>query len=214
MIEKYDTPESHLILVKGILAILTDILEQAKIMYFIDGGTLLGAVRHQDIIKHDDDADIGVFYKDFMVNLPKLYSVIEKSSIECNDVKYHLKIDLKSQNIIKIYIPDLWVQTETRLIGTPTVDIFPWQLSNGIVELNCPRQRKQFKNCFYLKNELFPLQTYKFGDLQVKGAFVPMGYLNRYYGNDCLSLAKIEIRAPNASSINAKAVEKIEYNIS
>lgn len=37
-----------------------ELLTKHNINYWIDGGTLLGAVRHQRIIFYDDDLDIGI----------------------------------------------------------------------------------------------------------------------------------------------------------
>ena len=187
--DKYFTPELHRTLIKGILSIVTTILRDAGIKYWIDGGTLLGAVRDGDIIPWDDDADIGVHYKDFMVELPKLYEIIKRSFITCNDIEYKLFVEIH-YDMVKVFIPNLWVQTPTRIIGTPTIDIFPWRKSGDKVELFSARQRKQFKNCFYLKSELFPLKEHKFGTYTLLGANEPMGYLNRYYGSDCMATGR------------------------
>ena len=193
--EKYATPELHLNLIKDILYFITDLLDKHNIKYFIDGGTLLGAIRNKDIIKHDDDADIGILYKDFFCKLPSIYNEIKNHKLIINDVDYYLNIDNKYPTLTKIYIQGLWSKTDYgKIIATPTIDIFCWQSKNDIIELYCPKQRKQFKNCYYKKSEMLPLTKWEFGNKNLYGANNPLGYLFRYYGNDCLKVIKIDMR--------------------
>ncbi len=64
--EKGNTPmeQLHLVL-KEMLRVIDEICQENDIKYWLTGGTLLGAIRHNGFIPWDDDADIAMERKDY-----------------------------------------------------------------------------------------------------------------------------------------------------
>ena len=105
--EKYFTPEIHLALIKSLLQVLCNTLDENKIEYFVDGGTLLGAVRHRDVIPWDDDADIGILEKDFY-KLSNVLKQIHNKTIVFEDQTYTITTSLEfNQWVPSTTLPEL-----------------------------------------------------------------------------------------------------------
>ena len=65
-----------------ILLFIDDICSKNNLTYWIDGGTLLGSVRHDGFIPWDDDIDICLLYPDYK----KLLDILE---LECPQHKFY-----------------------------------------------------------------------------------------------------------------------------
>lgn len=187
---KYKIPETTKNVLLEMMSAIHKTLTDNKIKYFIDGGSLLGAVRHKGIIPWDDDIDIGCFDKDF----EKIMPLFEKTILNHPTIPIHIQRTTK--DMIKVFVPDLWFQNKQtgHIIGTPTIDIFKYTRGNNIIKLASIAERKRFPNCYYKSDELFPLKQYEFNNISVMGANNPLPFLYRYYGNDCLTKWKVDIR--------------------
>lgn len=85
-------------------------LDSSDIPYFIEGGTLLGAVRHQDIVPWDDDIDICFFLEDYerLVTYLQTHLDTEKYVVQCLDTDINYNV---TQPIIKIRKKNTYVHT-------------------------------------------------------------------------------------------------------
>ena len=65
-----------------LLRIVTALLEKHEIKYWMDYGTLLGAVRHDGFIPWDDDMDISTIQEDYDKIIKILPSELEKYNLD------------------------------------------------------------------------------------------------------------------------------------
>lgn len=94
----------------ALLKVLTDAMTRNGLDYWLESGTLLGAVRHKGFIPWDDDIDISMTRADYL----KIEKMLEKELPESEGFKA-----IRS-NCIRF-----------QLIGTPCqIDIFPYDIYN------------------------------------------------------------------------------------
>ena len=195
-VAKLIVPISHRAMLYKLVYEVTKLLDKHDIPYFMDGGTLLGAIRHTDLIPWDDDIDLGVLDKDFYRKLPKL---------KCEFEKFGFFVDNKDSHLMKVYIKDRWLVDEFKTVGTPTLDIFCYTVKKGKIRLHKQSHYIRWKAATYDYNDMFPLKEYKFGPIKLKGANNPFPYLDGLY-KDWQDAAVIEMRSMNPDGTSNKGI--------
>lgn len=146
---------------------IVEILDKNDIMYWACGGTFLGAIRCEGIIKWDDDLDLCVLHKD----KDKLKTLIEQDGrfLFKDDHCQVDKVCYKSGHY-------------------PFVDIFFMvaETEGGETVYRCEKQeaRNTWKNEMYLENELMPLKKAKFGAMEIAIPNQHARYFSSYFGED------------------------------
>lgn len=184
-----------------LLEAFIDVCEKNNLKYFIDYGTLLGAIRHKGFIPWDDDIDISMPRKDY----EKLVDIFDKD----NNV-FGKKFKLASiYNEYNIYKPFLNLIDITTITTSKTrikkyyypiwIDIFPFDSFNDInrakiimkkVQLNVDQGRRPImlqKNIFkkiyifFFNNRIFSKYKFKNADKLAKSQTNDSKILINYY---------------------------------
>jgi len=143
------------------------ICEKHDIKYFAVAGTLLGAVRHKEMIPWDDDIDVGILEDDY-----DKFKSIDFS-------KYGLQAHgIEKTNTGKITFSHTLNSNVKR--NSVFIDIFFMKPTGGnkYVYSN-PEARLSWPNEFFYKHELFPLKKYKFKNITINGPSLYSPYCER-----------------------------------
>lgn len=145
--------------------------------YWMDGGTLLGGVRHSGLIKWDDDVDFGLVSKDIKKFLA-LEPVLNFCGYSITKVWFGYKIFYSNRKMIEGFD-----------YSFPFIDIFPFREIDGKIKPSYKKVRDTWPKESWDMEELFPLKKYKFGQTVVLGPNKPLDYLDRMYGKDWNKIA-------------------------
>jgi len=163
------------------------LFQSNNIPYWMDGGTLLGAIRHHDVIPWDDDGDLCILSKD----KPKLLAIQN----QLHEMGYGLYAYWAGY---KIY-PLRGKLLHNKDYKYPFVDIFL------VSRQKCPKHvgqcyyynydknevKKIWDKHYHLESNLFPLKKYLFHDFYLFGPNNPVPYLDRAYGQNWQTKAVI-----------------------
>lgn len=168
------TDPSNVTQLYQLIYILDKILIQNDIEYWMDGGTLLGAIRHHGIIPWDDDGDVEIWETD-KIKLESLRPVFDKHGIVLMNTWFGYKIFFKTGAPIAGY---KWLY--------PAIDIFTMKNNDGKVNFSEAKAQTYFGHCTYDYNHMYPLQRYQFGSFELNGVAEreAYDYLDRCYQSD------------------------------
>ena len=161
--------------------LVTTLLDRFKVEWITCGGTLLGQVREQGLILHDDDIDFEVFAH----TLKQFFDAVKYCQTH---PEYGLHVVLHLPQMVK-FMPmvsddaNRMIRFNRPDVANPTADVF----------LNEPAPDGGYKLTMgwpkwtYMPGEVFPLQKLPFSGLLWNAPKEPTGILRRHYGEDYMT---------------------------
>lgn len=168
------SPPEH----KGYLYYVTKVVDhvfhQHGIAYWMDGGTLIGALRHKSLIPWDLDVDTVIKTEDF----EKLIS-LESEFAKYGFYTHRMCHDSVVRIYKKIYI--------NGVLWEVILEVLTAYDDHGVRRLDYTRHFNDYVNAYWLPEELVSIERVKCGPIHFDIAKGSLAYLKRYYGPDVMT---------------------------
>lgn len=130
------------------LIFIDNICEKYGLEYWLDYGTLLGAIRHGDFIPWDDDVDISMMRKDYDVICDVLDDEIKAHNLKHVFTVYKHKPSHKKPNYRWIQFRCSWEYPGYRL-SLMNIDIFPYDYIKSYNEETIDEEFQKYRFHFH-----------------------------------------------------------------
>ncbi|XP_062872848.1 fukutin-related protein [Trichomycterus rosablanca] len=149
-----------------------NILENSGVRYWLEGGSLLGAVRHQDVIPWDYDVDFGIYLED----VPKCETLKNLDSGSLVDVNGYVWERAVEGNFYRVQY------SETNHMH---VDLWPFYPKNGVMTKDTWTGHKQ--DMEFPEHFLQPLVRMPFAGVLAYGPNNPRSFLELKFGEGVIN---------------------------
>ncbi|XP_059930752.1 fukutin-related protein isoform X2 [Gadus macrocephalus] len=146
---------------------VVNILEGSGVRYWLEGGSLLGAARHQDIIPWDYDVDLGVYLED-VPNCDQLKNLDSGSLVDANGYVWERAVEGDFYRV---------QYSEANHLH---VDLWPFYPRNGVMTKDTWTEHKQ--DVEFPEHFLQPLVPMPFAGITAYGPNNPRAFLELKFG--------------------------------